>query len=220
MPAIAVPCLAHAAPASPKPRPAQDVEHGGRSAPPRPRRHLRRRRSWRTRQWGVVVRSLSTGERAVRAQRRQADDAGVEHEDRDAGGGRRALGWDSRFTTTLETAAPVEGGVAARRPVRPRRRRSDDQHAQRPRRRGVRRVGRGAEGGRHHAASTAASSATTTCSTTRASARGGRGTTSRTDYAAPVGALQYNEDVAALTVTPGARAGRLRRRHARRRAAA
>ena len=42
--------------------------------------------------WGVLARVVEDGRNALRPQREQADDAGVEHEDRDAGGGGRNAG--------------------------------------------------------------------------------------------------------------------------------
>ena len=64
--------------------------------------------------------------------------------------GAARLGWDYRYETRLESSAPVDAGVAARRPRRGRERGPDDQ---RPERRPARRVpglGREAARARHH----------------------------------------------------------------------
>ena len=51
--------------------------------------------------WGVLVKSLETDDTLYALQRAQADDAGVEHEDRDAGRGRR----ETRLGLSLRHAA-------------------------------------------------------------------------------------------------------------------
>ena len=119
----------------------------------------------------------------------------------------QTLGWDHRFTTSLETSAPIENGVL----------RGDlfirgngdptiNTRENRARSR-VRRVGAGTARGRHHRRSKDASSATTRRSMTRGSGPGWSWDYLEAGYAAPIGALQYNENTAELTVAPGAAAG-------------
>ena len=112
------------------------------------------------------------------------------------------LGWDYRFTTTLETAAAGRGRHAGGRPHRPRRRRSDDQRARRPRRSRVRRVGRRAQGGRHHPHRRTIVGDDNAFDD--ATLGGGWAWDYLQDgYAAPVGALEFNENVARVDRAPG-----------------
>ena len=161
--------------------------------------------------WGVDVRSLDTGERlyALNA-------------------GKLMMPASNMKIVTLAAAAEALGlGLPLHDDARDRRRRSPDgvlhgdlivrgsgdptiNTRERPRRRRVRRVGRGAPGGRHHRRSTGASSATTRRSTTRGSATGWAWDYLQYGYAAPVGALEFNENVATLTIAPGRDAGRRR----------
>ena len=59
--------------------------------------------------WGVVVRSLSTGEVLYE---RNPDKLMVPASNMKIvtlATAARVIGWDTRFTTTMETAAPIEG---------------------------------------------------------------------------------------------------------------
>ena len=68
-------------------------------------------------QWAVLVQSLSSGETLYSRNAVEADDAGVEHEDRHAGGDRGAprVGLQLRDATGRARRA-VANGVLARRP--------------------------------------------------------------------------------------------------------
>ena len=105
------------------------------------------------------------------------------------------LGWDYRFETRLEAAGTIENGVAQRRSDRHRQRRSVDRVAGRRTSRAVPRMGGRAEAGGHPPRRPAASSATTTRSTTTGIGAGWAWDYLADDYAAPSGALSYNENV-------------------------
>lgn len=156
--------------------------------------------------WGVVVRSLSTGELLYE---RNPDKLMVPASNMKIvtlAAAARVIGWDARFTTAIETAAPVEGDTLR-----------GDLY--------VRGGGdptintRNARGAAVFADWAAALQA---AGIRRIDGRiigddnlfddeglgaGWAWDYLEADYAAPVGALQYNEDVAALTVLPGRAAG-------------
>jgi len=157
-------------------------------------------------QWGVVVRSLRTGELLYD---RNPDKLMVPASNMKIvtlAAAARVLGWDAHFTTTLETAARVEdGGLRGDLYVRG----GGDPTINT-------RSGRGASVFADWTA------ALTAAGIRRIDGRivgddnlfddeglgaGWAWDYLEADYAAPVGALQYNEDVAALTVTPGLAAG-------------
>ena len=81
--------------------------------------------------WSVLVQPADVGRRSLLAQRREADDAGLEHEDADAGGRGRA----ARLGLSLRDANRVVRSARRRRPARRsrhrRQRRSEHQRAQR-----------------------------------------------------------------------------------------
>ena len=152
--------------------------------------------------WGVVVRSLSTGELLYE---RNPDKLMVPASNMKIvtlAAAARVIGWDARFVTTIETAAPVEGETL----------------------RGDLYVRGGGDptintrNGRGAAVFADWSAALQAAGIRRIDGRiigddnlfddegvgaGWAWDYLEADYAAPVGALQYNEDVAALTVLPG-----------------
>ena len=146
---------------------------------------------------------------ALRAERRQADDAGVEHEDRDAGGRRREarLGL-SRTRRGSLAAGPIDDGTLQRRPRRRRHRRSEPRGRRRHGRPRVRRLGRAAEAARHPRRSPAASIGDDNAFDEATLGFGWSWDDLPTeDYAAGVGALQFNENAVRVTVSPGPSAG-------------
>ncbi len=156
--------------------------------------------------WGVVVRSLSTGERLYE---RNPDKLMVPASNMKIvtlAAAARVIGWDARFTTTLETDAPLEAETL----------------------RGDLYVRGGGDptintrNGRGAAVFADWAAALQAAGVRRIDGRivgddnlfddeglgaGWAWDYLEADYAAPVGALQYNEDVAALTVLPGRTAG-------------
>jgi D-alanyl-D-alanine carboxypeptidase/D-alanyl-D-alanine-endopeptidase (penicillin-binding protein 4) len=152
--------------------------------------------------WAVVVRSLSTGELLYE---RNPDKLMVPASNMKIvtlAAAARVLGWDTRFTTTIETAGPVEGDTL----------------------RGDLYVRGGGDptintrNGRGVAVFADWAAALQAAGIRRVDGRiigddnlfddegvgaGWAWDYLEADYAAPVGALQYNEDVAALTVLPG-----------------
>ena len=152
--------------------------------------------------WGVVVRSLSTGEVLYE---RNPDKLMVPASNMKIvtlAAAARVIGWDARFTTTLETAAPIDGETL----------------------RGDLYVRGGGDptintrNGRGAAVFADWAAALQAAGIRRIDGRivgddnlfddeglgaGWAWDYLEADYAAPVGALQYNEDVAALTVLPG-----------------
>ena len=152
--------------------------------------------------WAVVVRSLSTGEVLYE---RNPDKLMVPASNMKIvtlAAAARVIGWEARFTTTLETAAPVEGETL----------------------RGDLYVRGGGDptintrNGRGAAVFADWAAALQAAGIRRIEGRivgddnlfddeglgaGWAWDYLEADYAAPVGALQYNEDVAALTVLPG-----------------
>ena len=152
--------------------------------------------------WGVVVRSLSTGELLYE---RNPDKLMVPASNMKIvtlAAAARVIGWDTRFITTIETAAPVEGDTL----------------------RGDLYVRGGGDptintrNGRGAAVFADWAAALQAAGIRRIDGRiigddnlfddegvgaGWAWDYLEADYAAPVGALQYNEDVAALTVLPG-----------------
>ena len=156
--------------------------------------------------WGVVVRSLKTGETLYE---RNPDKLMVPASNMKIvtlAAAARVLGWDARFTTTLETDATIEGETL----------------------RGDLYVRGGGDptinlrNGRGAAVFADWTAALQAAGIRRIGGRiigddnlfddeglgaGWAWDYLEADYAAPVGALQYNEDVAALTVLPGRAAG-------------
>jgi len=156
--------------------------------------------------WGVVVRSLSTGETLYE---RNPDKLMVPASNMKIvtlAAAARVLGWDARFTTTLETDAPIESETL----------------------RGDLYVRGGGDptinlrNGRGAAVFADWAAALQAAGIRRIGGRiigddnlfddeglgaGWAWDYLEADYAAPVGALQYNEDVAALSVLPGRAAG-------------
>ena len=148
-------------------------------------------------------------------QRGQADDAGVEHEDRDAGGrGRKTrLGLSLRDAVCVATGTIVSGTLEGDLVIVGSRR-SEPRSTPRQADRAVRRLG-GELKQRGIRASPAASSATTTRSRARARLRVVVGRPARLEDAAAVGALQFNENAVRVIVTPGSCGRRPDGRHAR-----
>jgi serine-type D-Ala-D-Ala carboxypeptidase/endopeptidase (penicillin-binding protein 4) len=157
-------------------------------------------------QWAVVVRALGSGERLYDRNGGKLMMPASNMKIVTMAAAAQAMGWDARFATTLETAAPVDGGVL----------------------RGDLYVRGGGDptintrGGRGAALFAEWASALSAAGVRRIDGRiigddnlfddEGIGAGWAWDYlqygyAAPVGALQYNEDVAELVVTPGAAAG-------------
>ena len=153
--------------------------------------------------WGVEIRSLDTGERLFEHDAGKLMMPASNMKILTLAAAAETLGWDYRYTTTLETTGTIENGVLhgdlvvrgtgdptiSSRSARARAACSTS---------GPRRWRRPAS-----ARSTAASSATIRRSTTRGSARAGRGTTCSTATPRRSARSQYNENVATLTVTPG-----------------
>ena len=178
-----------------------------RHAPPRHRRGARAAAA-RARLLGRAGQVAEDRRDALRAERRQADDAGVEHEDRDAGRRRREA--RAGTTATRRRSPPpdaIDDGVLQGDLDRRRLRRSEPGRRRRHGRSRVRRLGDTTEAARHPRDHAAASSATTTASRSRHSAWAGCGTTSPTEDSTSVGALQYNENALRVTVSPGPAAG-------------
>ena len=156
--------------------------------------------------WGVEVRSMATGavlyERNSRKLMMPASNMKIVTLATAA----RTLGWDYRFTTTLETAAPVEAGTLAgdlivRGGGDPTINHRDDRAvamldrwAQALKAAGIERID-----GRIIGDDNAFDDATL--------GGGWAWDYLQYGYAAPVGALEFNESVAALTVRPGAHEG-------------
>jgi D-alanyl-D-alanine carboxypeptidase/D-alanyl-D-alanine-endopeptidase (penicillin-binding protein 4) len=156
--------------------------------------------------WGVDIRSLDTGERLYQREPGRLMMPASNMKIFTAAAAAEILGWDHRFTTTLEIAAPVEGGVL----------------------KGDLFVRGGADptinsrDGRAPAILAEWAAALRAAGITDIEGRvvgddqlfddDGIGPGWAWDYlqfgyAAPVGALQYNENLATLTVLPGAKAG-------------
>jgi D-alanyl-D-alanine carboxypeptidase/D-alanyl-D-alanine-endopeptidase (penicillin-binding protein 4) len=62
-------------------------------------------------QWGVVVQSLDSGARLYQLNPQKLLMPASNMKIVTLAAAATTLGWDARFTTTLETTAPVEGGV-------------------------------------------------------------------------------------------------------------
>ena len=157
-------------------------------------------------QWGVLVRSLRTGEILYE---RNADKLMVPASNMKIvtlAAAARVLGWDAHFTTTLESSAPIEDGVLR-----------GDLYV-----RGGGDPSINTRNGRGAAVFADWIAALRSAGIRRIDGRivgddnlfddeglgaGWAWDYLEADYAAPVGALQYNEDVAALTVLPGRAAG-------------
>ncbi len=162
--------------------------------------------------WGVDVRSLDTGERLYSLNAGKLMMPASNMKILTLAAAAEVLGWDYRFTTTLETAGTVDGRRPARRP---------DRRAATAIRRSTRArdaptpcstSGPGARRPPASPRSTGASSATTRRSTTTGIGAGWAWDYLQYGYAAPVGALEFNENVATLTIAPGASSRRPRDR--------
>jgi D-alanyl-D-alanine carboxypeptidase/D-alanyl-D-alanine-endopeptidase (penicillin-binding protein 4) len=152
--------------------------------------------------WGVVVRSLSTGELLYERNPHKLMVPASNMKIVTLAAAARVIGWDTRFMTTIETAAPVEGDTLR-----------GDLYV-----RGGGDPTINARNGRGAAVFADWSAALQAAGIRRIDGRiigddnlfddegvgaGWAWDYLEADYAAPVGALQYNEDVAALTVLPG-----------------
>jgi serine-type D-Ala-D-Ala carboxypeptidase/endopeptidase (penicillin-binding protein 4) len=157
-------------------------------------------------QWAVVVRALGSGERLYDRNGTKLMMPASNMKIVTMSAAAQSMGWDARFSTTLETTAPVDGGTL----------------------RGDLYVRGGGDptintrGGRGAALFGEWTSALSAAGIRKIDGRiigddnlfddEGLGAGWAWDYlqygyAAPVGALQYNEDVAELVVTPGPAAG-------------
>jgi serine-type D-Ala-D-Ala carboxypeptidase/endopeptidase (penicillin-binding protein 4) len=157
--------------------------------------------------WGVDIRSLDTGERLFHLDADRLMMPASNMKIVTLAAAAEILGWDRRFSTTLETAAPIEGGVLKGDLI-------------------VRGTGDPTINGREGRAAAvlfAWTEALRAAGITRIDGRvigddqafddEGLGQGWAWDYlqfgyAAPVGALQFNEDLAALTIVPGLENGR------------
>jgi D-alanyl-D-alanine carboxypeptidase/D-alanyl-D-alanine-endopeptidase (penicillin-binding protein 4) len=157
-------------------------------------------------QWGVDIRSLETAEVLYQVNAGKLMMPASNMKILTLAAAAELLGWDARFTTTLETSAPVEGGVLRGDLVV---RGTGDPTLNK-------RNGRGGQVlGEWAAALTAAGIHEIDgriIGDDQAFDDEGLGGGWAWDYlqygyAAPVGALQYNEDVAELIVAPGAAGG-------------
>lgn len=157
-------------------------------------------------QWGVMVQSLETGEALYELNPRRLMMPASSMKIVTLAGAARVLGWDYRFSTTLETAAPIEEGTLR-----------GDLYVR----------GGGDPTINRRNARAAAVFADWTAALKAAGVHRIAGRIIGDDqafddeglgagwawdyleagYAAPVGALQYNEDWAELTVAPAATAG-------------
>jgi D-alanyl-D-alanine carboxypeptidase/D-alanyl-D-alanine-endopeptidase (penicillin-binding protein 4) len=157
-------------------------------------------------QWSVVVRALGSGERLYDRNGGKLMMPASNMKIITMAAAAKSMGWDARFTTTLETAAPVDGGVLL-----------GDLYV-----RGGGDPTINTRGSRGAALFTEWASALSAAGIRKIDGRiigddnlfddEGIGAGWAWDYlqygyAAPVGALQYNEDVAELVVTPGPAAG-------------
>jgi D-alanyl-D-alanine carboxypeptidase/D-alanyl-D-alanine-endopeptidase (penicillin-binding protein 4) len=156
--------------------------------------------------WGVEVKSLGTGRVLYRHNSRTLMMPASNMKILTLTAAAETLGWDYRFTTTLEASAPVEGGVlegdlfvrgTGDPSINSRDGRADtlfDAWAAALREAGITRID-----GNVVADATAFDS--------RGLGQGWSWDYLQDGYAAPVSALEYNENVATLTITPGAAAG-------------
>ena len=153
-------------------------------------------------------RALARHRRAsVLAERRPADDAGVEHEDPHRRGRRRGARVGLPVHDHPRDVRHDRQRCPARRSVRAQQRRSVDQHPRGARRRRARSSGPARSGRPASPRSTGASSATIRRSTTRGSARGGRGTTCNTGTRRRSARSSSTRTWRPSTVAPGAAAG-------------
>ena len=132
--------------------------------------------------WARRRHARSTPASASTAQRRQADDAGVEHEDPDArGGGRARSGGTTDSRRRSKRAAPIDDGVLQGDLIVRSNGDPTINSAERPRGRGVRRVGARAAGGGHLLDRRPHRRRRSGVRRRGASGRAGPGTTCRTD---------------------------------------
>jgi D-alanyl-D-alanine carboxypeptidase/D-alanyl-D-alanine-endopeptidase (penicillin-binding protein 4) len=157
-------------------------------------------------QWSVVVRALASGERLYDRNGGKLMMPASNMKIVTMAAAAQSLGWDARFTTALETTAPIDGGTLR-----------GDLYV-----RGGGDPSINTRGGRGAALFTEWAAALSAAGIRQIDGRiigddnlfddEGLGAGWAWDYlqygyAAPVGALQYNEDVAELMVTPGPAAG-------------
>ena len=157
-------------------------------------------------QWAVVVRSLATGERLYERNPHKLMVPASNMKVITLAAAAREIGWDARFTTTLETQAPIEAGVLR-----------GDLYV-----RGGGDPTINSRNGRAAAVFAEWIAALTAAGVHQIDGRiigdddlfddeslgaGWAWDYLEADYAAPVGALQYNENVVELTVLPGSAAG-------------
>ena len=158
--------------------------------------------------WGVEVKSLETGRVLYALNARKLMMPASNMKIVTLAAAAETLGWDYRFKTTLETdGGDVDNGRPQRQPHRARRRRSDHQQPRQPRPRPL---------FDEWAAALKAAGITRIDGNVVADAsafdRRGLGQGWSWDYleagyAAPSSALEFNEDVATLTVRPGGKPG-------------
>ena len=157
-------------------------------------------------QWAVVVRSLATGERLYERNPHKLMVPASNMKVVTLAAAAREIGWDARFATTLETRAPVEAGVLR-----------GDLYV-----RGGGDPTINSRNGRAAAVFADWVAALTSAGIHQIDGRivgdddlfddewlgaGWAWDYLEADYAAPIGALQYNENVVELTVLPGSAAG-------------
>ena len=157
--------------------------------------------------WGVEVKSLDTGRVLYALNARKLMMPASNMKIVTLAAAAEALGWDYRFKTTLESDAEIEDGALKGDLDRPRRRRPDHQQPRQPRHGAVRRMGRGAQGRRHHPHRRQHRRRRRARSTSRGLGQGWSWDYLEAGYAAPSSALEFNENIATLTVRPGAKAG-------------
>ena len=157
-------------------------------------------------QWGVVVQSLDRGERLYDRNSRKLMVPASNMKIVTLAAAAQAMGWDARFTTTVETAAPVQDG-ALRGDLYVRGGGDPTINT---------RNGRGEAVFNDWAAALGAAGIRTiegriigddNLFDDENLGAGWAWDYLQYGYAAPIGALQYNEDVAILMVTPGAATG-------------
>jgi D-alanyl-D-alanine carboxypeptidase/D-alanyl-D-alanine-endopeptidase (penicillin-binding protein 4) len=156
--------------------------------------------------WGVEVKSLATGRVLYSHNPRTLMMPASNMKIVTLAAAAETLGWDYRFKTTLEAAAPIEDGALkgdlfVRGTGDPTINTRDgrgaalfDEWAAALRAQGVRRIDGGVV-------------ADATAFDAVPLGQGWAWDYLEADYAAPIGALEYNEDVATLTIRPGAKAG-------------
>jgi serine-type D-Ala-D-Ala carboxypeptidase/endopeptidase (penicillin-binding protein 4) len=156
--------------------------------------------------WGVQVKSLETGRVLYALNARKLMMPASNMKIVTLAAAAETLGWDYRFKTTLETAAPVEDGVlkgdlivrgSGDPTINSRENRANalfDQWAAALKAAGVSRIAGNIVGD-------------ASAFDRRTLGQGWSWDYLQYGYAAPVGALEFNEDIATLSIRPGAKAG-------------